>query len=174
MTIFVGARFLRYGLIAGGLLVVEGAGQAADPPQTADVLGDLHQADQKEIEAGMIAQKNGGSQAVRDYGRMLVKDHSAADKKLADLATKENIDLLASTPARGANDMGTMATGPSFDLKFAQEMLEDHRKAIAAVNDARDNTNDPQLKKLLGDLLPTLEKHESAAEKIIDSQIKKR
>lgn len=173
MTLFAGGRFLRYGLIAGGLLVTESAGQAADAPSTAEVLGDLHQADQKEIQAGKIAQKRGRSQAVRDYGKMLVKDHTAADEKVADLATKENIDLLASTPALGPNDMGTVATGPDFDEKFAQEMLDDHRKDIASVSDARDNTNDPQLKKLLTDLLPTLEKHESAAEKIIDSKEKK-
>ncbi len=173
MTIVLGTRFLRYGLIAGGLFVAEGAGQAADAPSTAQVLGDLHQSDQKEIQAGRIAQKQGQSRAVKDYGKMLVKDHAAADKKVAELATKENIDLQASTPAAGANDMETMATGPGFDQKFAQEMVDDHRKDIAAVTEARDNTSDPQLKTLLTDMLPTLEKHESAAQKIIDSKGKK-
>src|SRR6185437_15624999 len=110
----------------------------------------------------------GQSEAVRDYGAMLVKDHAAADKKVGELATKENIDLRAATPAPGANDMGTMASGPDFDKKFAQEMLDDHRKDLAAVNGALDATPDPQLKKLLGDTIPTLEKHEAAAQKIID------
>ncbi len=173
MTIFAGARFVRYGLIAGGLLVTDGAARAADPPPTAEVLGTLHQADQKEIQAGKIAEKNGQSRAVKDYGAMLVKDHTAADKKVADLATKENIDLRASTPAPGANDMGTMASGPDFDKKFAQEMLDDHRKDLSSVTDAHNSTNDPQLKKLLGDMIPTLEKHETAAQKIIDAQAKK-
>jgi putative membrane protein len=173
MTIVLGTRFLRYGLIAGGLLVAEGAGRAASPPTTAEVLGDLHQSDQKEIQAGQIAQKDGQSKAVKDYGKMLVKDHTAADKKVAALAAKESVDLKASTPAPGANDMGTMASGPDFDKKFAQEMLDDHRKDIAKVTDARDNTSDPQLKKLLTDMLPTLEKHETTAEKIIASEPKK-
>ena len=108
------------------------------------MLGSLHEADQKEIQAGEIAQKNGKSKAVKDYGRMLVQDHTAADQKVAELARRENVDLVASTPAPGPNDMGTMATGPDFDQKFAQEMLDDHRKAIAAVTEARDNTADPQ------------------------------
>ncbi len=182
MTIVFGTRFLRYGLIAGGLLVAEGGGQAADAPSTpeaadasstADVLGNLHQADVKEVQAGQIAQKDGKTKAVRDYGKMLVTDHTAADKKVADLATKENIDLRASTPAPGANDMGTMATGPDFDQKFAQEMLEDHRKNLAAVIEARDRTDDPRLKRLLDEVIPTLEKHEAAAQKLIDAQAKK-
>jgi len=172
MTI-VGTRFLRYGLIAGGLLMATGRGRAAEPPSTAEVLGNLHQADVKEVQAGKIAQKNGESEAVRDYGAMLVRDHTAADKKVAALATKENIDLRAATPAPGANDMGTTASGPDFDKKFAQEMLDDHRKDLAAITGARNATDDPQLKKLLGDLIPTLEKHESAAQKIIDQEAAK-
>jgi putative membrane protein len=166
-------KFLRYVLIPGALLVGEGASRAADAPSTAEVLGSLHQSDVKEVQAGKIAQKNGQSEAVRDYGAMLVKDHAAADKKVGELATKENIDLRAATPAPGANDMGTMASGRDFDKKFAQEMLDDHRKDLAAVNDARERTNDPGLKKLLGDMIPTLEKHEAAAEKIIGSEAKK-
>jgi putative membrane protein len=169
----VGMRFLRLGLLAGGLLMLPGTGRAAEPPSTAEVLGNLHQSNQKQVQAGEIAQKNGTSKAVRDYGAMLVRDHSAADKKVAEVATRENIDLLAATPAPGPNDMGTMASGPDFDRKFAQEMLDDHRKDLSAVTDARARTNDPQLRKLLGDMIPTLEKHEAAAEKIIDSEATK-
>ena len=179
MTIALGTRFLRCGLIGGALLLAEGSGRAADPtpltqtPTTAEVLGTLHEADQKEIQAGRIAQKDGTSKAVKDYGRMLVKDHTAADDKVAALAEKQNVDLVAATPSPGPNDMGTMATGPDFDKKFAQEMLDDHRKAIAALTEARDRSADPQLRKLLSDLLPTLEKHASAAQKIIDAEFSK-
>jgi putative membrane protein len=175
MTIALGTRFLRCGLLAGGLLLAGGPGRAADPPTppttTAGVLGTLHEADQKEIQAGKIAQKDGKSKAVKDYGQMLVKDHTAADDKVAALALKENVDLVAATPSPGPNDMGTMATGPDFDKKFAQEMLDDHRKAIAALTAARNSTADPQLRKLLGDMLPTLEKHAAAAQRIVDAEI---
>jgi predicted outer membrane protein len=37
------------------------------------------------------------------------------------------------------------------------------------VTEARDNTADPGLRRLLTDLLPTLKKHEAAAEKIVDA-----
>jgi putative membrane protein len=175
MTIVLGTRFIRYGLIAGGLLVADGtrAADARFPPATADVLGSLHEANQKEIQAGEIAQKDGHSKAVKDYGKMLVKDHTVADQRVADLAHSENVNLRASTPSPGPNDMGTMASGRDFDKAFAQEMLDDHRKAIAAVTEALNNTADPQLRKLLTDLLPTLQKHEAAAEKIIDAEAKK-
>ena len=158
------------GLVLGGLLAAGSARAGESPQTTQEVLGTLHQSDQKEIQAGAIAQKNGKSKAVRDYGKMLVRDHTRADEQVAALAQKESVDLLAATPAPGPNEMGTMATGPDFDRKFAQEMLDDHRKAIAALTAARDSTTDPQLRKLLTDLLPTLEKHADEAQKIVEAQ----
>jgi putative membrane protein len=157
-----------------GVLITAGKDtQAADPPDTATVLGKLHKSDQKEIAAGKMAQKNGKSHAVKDYGKMLEKDHGAADKKVAALAKQEKIDLAAATPADSAGDMSGMASDPMFDQKFGQEMLDDHKKDIAEVTAARDNTADVKLKKLLTDLLPTLKKHEDTAQNIVDAETKK-
>ncbi len=139
MTIVLGTSFIRYGLIAGGLLVADGtrAADATLPPVAADVRGSPHEANRKEIQAGEIAQNDGRSKAA------------------------------------GANDRGTMAAGRDFDRAFAREMLDDHRKAIAAVTEALNTTVDPQLRKLLTALLPTLQKREAAAEKIIDAEANK-
>jgi putative membrane protein len=163
-----------WGVAACGVIVLGFglAARAADTPNTAKVLGDLHESDQKEIAAGKLAQKSGKSREVKDYGKMLEKDHSAADKKLTALAKKEKIDLATATPG-DSGDMSGMASDPMFDSKFAHEMLDDHKKAIAAVTDARDNTPDEKLKKLLTDLVPTLQKHEDTAQKIIDAEAKK-
>ncbi|HVZ87187.1 MAG TPA: DUF4142 domain-containing protein [Polyangia bacterium] len=176
---------LRKGLMGigllGGLMLGGGASRADSPvtteppvaPSTAAVLGKLHLADQKEIQAGEIAEKNGQSGQVRRYGEMLVQDHTAADKKVAALAQEENIDLKANTPAPSPNDMGTMATtGATFDRMFAQDMAQDHKKDINEVTAVRNTTTDPKLRALLTDLLPTLEKHETMAQKIIDAQAK--
>src|SRR5262249_42902697 len=98
-------------------------------------------------------------------------DHSDADKKVSALAKQEKIDLKASTPA--ASEPMKMEANADFDKKFAGEMLDDHKKDIAELTQARDNTTDPKLKKLLSDMLPTLQKHEDTAQKILDSQEKK-
>jgi putative membrane protein len=161
-------KWLEGGLIAGALALMGSNALAADAPPTADVLNKLHQSDQKEIEAGKVAQKNGQSKEVRDYGKMLVKDHTAADKKVTHLAKKENIPLTAEVTTGKA--MEGMPAGSSFDQKFARDMVDDHKKDIAEVTDARDNTSDPQLKQLLSDMLPTLQKHEDAAQKIVDTE----
>jgi putative membrane protein len=165
-------RLVHGGLVAGALLTGSaGLAGAADPADTTQVLEKLHQSDQKEIAAGKLAIKNGQSKEVQAYGKMLVKDHGDADKKVAALAKQKKVDLAASTPA--ADHSMNMEAGASFDAKFAAEMLDDHKKDIAEVSEARDKTDDAKLKKLLSDLLPTLQKHQDAAQKILDAQIKK-
>jgi putative membrane protein len=160
------------GMVLAAMFLVAGSAAAANPPVTADVLGKLHLSNQKEIEMGKQAQANGTAKEVKAYGKTLVKDHSAADKKVTALAKKEKIDLAAATPS-AKDDMPAPAAGPDFDGKFGQMMLDDHKKDIAEVTDAKNNTTDEQLKKLLADMLPTLQKHQELAQKIVDGEGKK-
>src|ERR1700722_9542154 len=46
-----------------------------------------------EVDAGNLATTKGNSQAVKDFGAMMVKDHSAANDKLKSIATTKGIDL---------------------------------------------------------------------------------
>jgi putative membrane protein len=145
------------------------AALAADAPPTAQVLTKLHHANQKEIDMGKLAQKNGQSKEVKQYGKTLVKDHTDADKKVMALAKSEKIEL----PAAPKHEMGEMPAGPDFDAKFAESMLADHKKDVAEASEARDNTTDPKLKKLLTELVPTLQKHQETAQKLVDGATKK-
>jgi len=136
---------------------------------TATVLGKLHHANQKEISMGRLAEKSARSRDVKDYGRTLVKDHAAADRKVIGLAKQEKIDLAASTPAMNDADMASLPVDADFDTKFAKAMLEDHEKDITEVSAARDATRDDKLRGLLDDLLPTLRVHRDIAKKLVES-----
>jgi len=138
-------------------------------PDTAEVLGKLHASNQKEIEMGKLAQKNGQSKDVKAYGKTLVKDHTDADKKVTALAKRQNVYLANATPTV-KSDMEHIPAGAGFDAAFAKSMVDDHQKDIAEVKTARDQTNDKDLKNLLGQLLPTLEKHEDTAARLAGDQ----
>jgi putative membrane protein len=140
---------------------------AADAPDTAEVLGKLHESNFKEIHMGKMAQKNGKSKEVKAFGSMLVKDHNAAEKKVSGLAKHEKIKL---PKAAGKEDMGDLGKGDDFDKKFAQAMLEDHKKDVAEAKEARDKTTNEKLKTLLTTLIPTLEKHQEQAQKLVDEK----
>lgn len=145
-------------LCLGGATVVP----AEDAPKAdvAAVLGKLHESNQKEVHMGQEARQNGKSEGVKDFGATLERDHTAADEKVAALARKRNIDL-PGTPAQHS-----MPPSANFDEEFAKMMVEDHKKDIDEVKKARDATPDAELKGLLTDMLPTLEKHLQTAESL--------
>lgn len=169
MSAFRTVRAFAFGF-AGVLLLGAGVAQAANPPTPSEVLTDLHKSNSREVAMGKLAQKNGQSKEVKDYGRTLVKDHTAADKKVMAFAKKEKIELPTTTDMK-SDDMD-MGTGAEFDAKFAEHMLDDHKKDIADVTAARDATTDDKLKALLNQLLPTLEKHRDTAQRLADTHKK--
>jgi putative membrane protein len=161
-------------LVAAGFAVLAQAGTARAvnpdaPPTTAAVLTKLHMSNQMEIAAGKLAEKRGQSKDVKSFGKTLVTDHTAADKKVVALAKEEAITLpeKMSMPDDKMHKMEA-ASGAEFDRMFAADMLEDHKKDIAEAKLAEGQTQDPKLKGLLSALIPTLEKHKDTAQKLVD------
>jgi putative membrane protein len=151
---------------------VPGGGTATE--DTAAVLGKLHHANQMEVEMGKLAQQRGQAQAVKSFGKTLVSDHTAADRKVMAMAKAEKVDLAAHAPAMDEKTENRMdkvkaTTGPEFDKAFAKAMLEDHKKDVEDAKAARDRTDDPKLRKLLAATVPVLEKHRDTAQKLVDS-----
>jgi putative membrane protein len=139
---------------------------AAEPPTTAEVLAKVHRANQKEIDMGRMATIEGHSKDVKAYGKMLEKDHIAADRKVTKLAKEESVNL--ADTAAPTQDSQTLPMGADFDAAFAKMMLDDHKKTISELEAARDATSDEKLKRLLGELLPVLRKHADGAQRLVD------
>jgi putative membrane protein len=160
-------------VVSIGVFTVFGAGTAlsADKEasaQTAEVLGKLHHSNQMEIAAGKLAEEKGQSKDVKAFGKTLVTDHTAADKKVMALAKEEKIDLPAAAPMPADMDKMKTMSGAEFDKMFAVHMLDDHKKDIAEAKSARDTTADPKLKTLLTATIPVLEKHRDIAQKLVE------
>src|SRR4051812_15227539 len=98
-----------HSLALAAMLAIPAAARAADAPTAAEVLPKLHQSNQREIEMGKMAEKNGQSKQVKAYGKALVDDHTAADKKVKALAKQEKIDLPAQAEPAAHEQM---APGP--------------------------------------------------------------
>jgi len=160
-------------LVGCGIAALAWAGPVraddAAAPQTEEVLLKLHHANQMEVAAGKLAQEKGQSKDVKSFGKTLVNDHTAADKKVMALAKQEKIDLPTSEPMSD-DKMEKMksASGADFDQMFAAEMLEAHKQAVADAKSARDATADKKLKSLLATTIPVLEKHRDTAQKLTD------
>jgi putative membrane protein len=110
--------------------------------------------------------KNTQDENVRKYAERMVKDHSAADKKLKAIAAKENIQLPQSLdPEHESLKMKLQGmTGEQFDREYAKAMAQGHDKAVALFEAA---SQQPQmsgdLKQFAAATLPTLEQHKEMA-----------
>lgn len=114
-----------------------------------------------EVELGNLAQKNGKSQSVKDFGAMMVKDHSAANEKLKSVASAKNV-ALPSSPSVG--QMATKAklealSGDAFDKAYIKDMTKDHEEDIKEFNKEAISGKDPDAKAYAASTLPTLEEH---------------
>ncbi len=153
--------------------------EAPSSGSPAAVLSEIHETDQAEVKVGKLAEEKGASASVRNYGKILVRDHSAADSKVVALAKEQNLEL--SPPAgetvnlqKKENHNGAVAemlanvSGNTFDRDFLEAMRKDHEKDIAKLTDAMNSTNDPKLKSLIAELLPKLKHHEEIAQKLLE------
>lgn len=86
-----------------------------------------------EVSMGELAQKNGQSDGVKSFGKMLSTDHEAANQKATDVAKGMGLTSPASSNAKQKVDYEKMSemSGPDFDKMFATHMVADHRKDIA-------------------------------------------
>jgi putative membrane protein len=121
-----------------------------------------------EVEQGQIAQDKGHSQAVKDFGAMMVKDHSAANEKLKAIATSKGIDLPSSSSAMQMATKGKLEvlSGDSFDKSYIKGMVKDHKEDIQEFEKEAQQGQDPQAKAFAQKTLPTLREHLSKIEAI--------
>jgi putative membrane protein len=119
-----------------------------------------------EIDVGKLAQEKGQSDAVKQYGAMLVKDHGEHKAKAEEVASQ-----LGVTPPTGSS-VGSKATyaklkvlsGTTFDRSFAKAMVKDHQEDIKEFK--KESSQNDAAGKLAKESLPTLQKHLEAAQSL--------
>src|SRR5207249_12009446 len=86
-----------------------------------------------EVSMGDLAQKNGQSDDVKSYGKMLSTDHAAANQKAMDAAKGLGMNPPSGPNAKQKADYDKMSrmSGVNFDKTFATHMVADHQKDIA-------------------------------------------
>ncbi len=121
-----------------------------------------------EVKLGNIAEKNAGSQSVKDFGKMMADDHSKINDNLKDLAAKKNVTLPTTVTDDQQKDIDKLSkkTGNDFDKDYVSMMIDDHKKDIADFKKSGDKTTDPDFKDFVIKTLPILQKHLDAIQAI--------
>lgn len=123
-----------------------------------------------EVEIGQMAQQKAQSQRVKDFGAMMVKDHTKANDELKALAATQNISIpgtLGEDHQKHVNDMGTKS-GADFDKAYMSMMVDDHKKDISEFEDEAKDGKDASIKAFASNTVPTLKMHLDSAQAIHD------
>jgi len=121
-----------------------------------------------EVQLGELAQQKASSQRVKDFGAMMVRDHTKANDELKSLAGMKNITL---PPAPGEDHMEhikklTAKSGKEFDRDYMNMMVEDHQEDVENFEECSAQGKDADLKAFATKTLPVLRMHLDSAKAI--------
>jgi putative membrane protein len=159
----------RYKII-GAALILAGSIATASAKSDTTFLTEAIQINLAEISVGDLAQKNGGSDDVKSFGKMLVDDHTASNTKATSLAQANGVTPPTEPNAADKRKHDELAplSGAQFDQEFAKAMVKGHEEAIAKFEAAAKGNDD--VAKFAQDTLPTLQKHLKTAQSLASSK----
>lgn len=124
-----------------------------------------------EIEMGRYAQQNAVNSRVKNFGAMMVRDHTKANDQLKALAAKKNVTLPVTLDQDHLDKMNKIKEkkGAEFDKEYMSHMVDQHEKDTDIFRRQSENGQDQSLKDFAGKTLPTLITHQDSARKINDA-----
>jgi putative membrane protein len=146
--------------------------------KTADFVVNAADAGMREVQLGQLAVANASSPQVKQFGQMMVDDHSKVNDELKATATSKNITVPAALSEKSQKIYNDLAekTGADFDKEFIDQMVKDHKDAIDLFKKQADDGKDAELSKWAQEKLPSLQHHlemaESAQETLKDQKSK--
>jgi putative membrane protein len=124
-----------------------------------------------EVQLGELAQKNGMSSVVKDFGKMMADEHGKANDELKSMAQAKNITLPTSLSSDNQDTYDDLAkkTGKEFDQAYADLMVKDHKKDIEEFKEKAEDGKNADLKAWAAGKVPTLEMHLQKAQAMQDA-----
>jgi putative membrane protein len=174
---------VRGSLVAGALLIalaaatphVRSAQARAAALDDATIVAIFDAANTWDIETGRLAEKKGTTKDVRDFGAMLVHDHTMVRQQGRDLAKKLGVTPTPPKDFAMAKDHAEAmkrlrdAKGKDFDRAFLENEVQFHKAVIDAVNQTLlPAIQNQQLKDLVTRVAPAFQAHMQAAQQKLD------
>jgi len=121
-----------------------------------------------EVELGQLALSKAANQDVKKFAQHMIDDHSKANKELELLAKSQKLSLpiAPGQKYKQTKDRLSKLSGADFDREYMKEMINDHKKVIAAFELRTRQARDAELKGWVEKTVPTLREHQQLANDI--------
>lgn len=153
---------------------IEAQGAPLDDPT---IVAIFDAANSWDVETGRLAVRKGASREVRDFGAMLVRDHTTVRQQGRDLATRLRVTptpprdfAMARDHAAALRRLGALS-GRSFDRAFLEHEVAYHKAVIEAVTTTLlPALENEEVRALVTRVAPAFQAHMLAAQSLLDRQ----
>ena len=119
--------------------------------------------DMFEIQSGKLAETMGSTPAVKDFGKMLVTDHTKSSEMLKAAAKKTSpvvaLPMILPADLKAKLDALKAAKGADFDKLFVTQQTDGHKAALDALKAYSAGGDQPSLKEFATTVIPTVQGH---------------
>lgn len=114
-----------------------------------------------EIILGKIAQQKAKNKRIRNFGALMIKDHTKANNKLLALAQSKHVTLPTEPNAKDQQVIDELSkkSGEEFDKAYTAAMVADHIDDVKEFERVSQNSLDADVKKFAAKTLPVLKNH---------------
>jgi putative membrane protein len=155
------------GIVLASALVLAAGSVAAQAPNDAQIAHIVVTANQVDIDAGKLAEKMGSTEAVKDFGKQMVTDHSGVNKQAVALVTKlkvtpEDNPTSQSLKSGGQENVKNLKTlkGKAFDKAYIDHEVAYHQQVLDAVDKTLlPSAKNEELKALITKVRPAFVAH---------------
>jgi putative membrane protein len=155
-------------VLASAMLVLSAVTASAAAKAPRDFIDDAIRGDNSEIMLGRLAERAAGTDQVKEFGRILVKDHTKAKRQAVEVAHELGVQPSSHAMMEADAEYAKLQllSGTSFDKEFDAFMVRDHQDDVAAFRAEADSDPGPA-GKLARKQLPTLNKHLQMAQSLM-------
>jgi putative membrane protein len=143
------------------------AAHAADTPDKS-FYKDAAEAGLAEVSDGTLASEKATDPKLKDFGAMMVKDHSAANEKLSALAGSKGVTLptSASVAEMATHEKLKLESGDTFDKAYIKGQISAHRATLRLLHKEITSGQDADAQAFAKSVLPTVQGHLKAIREI--------
>ena len=148
------------------------AGTAAASLNENRVIGLLRFAHATDSAVGALGAQRGSTRAIKDFGLMIMREHSALRRDAADLADRLNLEIEeprvtpAQAPQQLTEALVTTPDGEGWDRAYVEYVLAAHRASMENIARALAATQSPATRVYIEKSVPILQKHIDKAESL--------
>jgi putative membrane protein len=148
-------------LLALGLVAATSYAKDDPNPKAKGFLPTAISAGIAEVKLGELAEKQSSNDDVKDFARTMIKDHTALNEKLMNLAKDAKLGVVQGLEKDQRMTMERLSKlrGGEFDRDYMKSMVEDHKKAVALFENEAKTTTNETCKSVCESALPTIREH---------------